>query len=111
MKYLRLFESFELSVEDVKDLLQDVIDEFNLRTALVFGDTSLDTYRIDSFGFKIEVRIYVRKSIYNSNEFKSQVSDFITRLKSLGYGGVSDDRTSSLFWDDWCMKKITISNI
>ena len=40
MKHLKLFESFglsiDLTIEDVKDLLQDVIDDFNLRKLACF---------------------------------------------------------------------------
>ena len=59
-----------------------------------------DTYRIelrssyfrkDVFN-KIEVRIYVKAPIYNSNEFKISVSDFRTRIRLLGYNESYLDR-------------------
>src|ERR1035437_3757692 len=95
MKHLKLFESFGLSKEDIKDLLQDTIDEFNLRPANYSDNSSLvDTYLIKSYSndevegegvVGVEVKIYVLFSTHNWFKYNNYISDFRSRLSVMGY--------------------------
>ena|ERR1035437_814843 len=110
MKHLKLFESFDLVLSDVKDLLQDIIDEFNLHQFNEsFQRPSIDTYQIKYNAInEIEVKIYVNYSTFKSIEFQSHLNDFSSRLRSMGYNICSygDYRDCVI-----CEKRILINNL
>jgi hypothetical protein len=104
MKHLKLFESFSklgLSIEDVKDLLQDTIDEFNLRPldrlyarSYLPDKSNVDSYQIEynssnnnlmGHPMTLDVFIYVNSFTYNSDKFQFYVNEFSSRLRVMGY--------------------------
>ncbi len=95
MKYLKIFENFDISdddLEEIKSIFQDIVDEFNLERKI--GNT---LYNIEGNGiyydiFKYKEEIFIEINL-NGDEFLDlfidrvvpELENFAKRIKPLGY--------------------------
>lgn len=109
MKYLKLFDAWEYNtpcdlsqenIDDIKDLFQDIKDEFDLEESSIIGGYDSNRYSIIHQQYSInryvsqpriiaiEIAIIMNNKIwgeYNRTEFDSSLNDFKMRLDLAGY--------------------------
>lgn len=101
MKHLKYFESaqYKEDIQIVKDVFQDLIDDWDLELIDSYGDIRVGNYFIITYvaavyiGREHSITINILKSnkiggwsnVSNSVEFNRDIEDHINKLRSMGY--------------------------